>query len=422
MSMESFCTIRQRFYQQLEGFWHDLYDTEYALFDIKVDTAETIQRIRQATECIGKIFFKTAPLLRQLDDTTLEDLGFPPETYHFIRLQVLPVESVIARLDLVVTDKDVKLLEMNADTPTFIKEAFYVNGKVCSALGQRNPNLDCEKQLQKAIKKAILSSAQSLKISEPNVVFAAHGEHDEDYLTTQYIRGLYNLPSQSLDFGQLRLVSEPIIEDGDVVVERGLYDPNGHKIDILYRQTYPIEHLILDEDPVTKEKVGQSLLELVADGQLAIINPPSAFLLQSKAVLALIWGLHEQNHSYFSEQEHYWIQAYFLPTYLEADIFLEKGLSYVKKPCFGREGDTVEIFNAKGEKSSEDVHKTYKEALPVYQQFVELPTTIIQTEQGKQSVHYMYGSFLVAGQASAIGVRAGGQITNNTSYFLPIGY
>lgn len=413
---------RQQFYRQIEGFWHDLYDMEYALFDVKVETAETIQRVRQATERIGKIFDKIAPLLRQLDEETLGDLGFPSEVYRFIRLQTLPVESVIARFDLVVTDCEIKLLEMNADTPTFIKEAFYVNGKVCEAFGRPNPNTGCEEQLQQAIKQAIALSAQSLNIHLPNVVFAAHGDHAEDCLTTKYIKELYGRPSQFLDFGQLRLVFDPIVENGEVIVTRGLYDANGHKIDVLYRQTYPIEHLIVDEDPLTKEKVGQLLVELVADGELAIINPPSAFLLQSKAVLALIWGLHEQNHPYFSEEEHGWIQQYFLPTYLEADVFLEKGMSYVKKPSFGREGDTVEIFNAIGEKLREDLQKTYQDELPVYQQFVELPTTTVQTEQGEQCVHYMYGSFLINGQSSAIGIRAGGQITNNTSYFLPIGY
>ena len=31
------------------------------------------------------------------------------------------------------------------------------------------------------------------------------------------------------------------------------------------------------------------------------------------------------------------------------------------------------------------------------------------------------GSFLINGEPSAVGIRAGGQITNNTSYFLPVG-
>ena len=147
-----------------------------------------------------------------------------------------------------------------------------------------------------------------------------------------------------MSLSQLRLVSEPVIENGKIVVERGLYDDKGEKIDVLYRQTYPIEHLIHDEDPVTKEKVGQLLMKLVEEKELAVINPPSAFLLQSKAIMALIWGLHEEQHPFYTEEEQHWIHTYFLPTYLEADWFQQQGILYVKKPAFGREGDTVEIY------------------------------------------------------------------------------
>ena len=134
-------------------------------------------------------------MLLQLDDETLLQLGFPSETLSYIRLQTIPYESVIARLDLAVIDENVKLLEVNADTPTFIKETFYVNGKVCEAFGLQDPNDGCEKELRKAIQAAVSSSFRSLgKKGMPNIVFAAHGEHDEDRLTTMYLQELYGLP------------------------------------------------------------------------------------------------------------------------------------------------------------------------------------------------------------------------------------
>ncbi len=420
--MSQFHEERQRFYGQIEGFWHDLYAMEYALWDVKQEISESIKCIRQATERIGHLFYKTASLLRQLDDETLLQLGFPSEALSYIRLQTIPYESVIARLDLAVIDENVKLLEVNADTPTFIKETFYVNGKVCVAFGLQDPNGGCEEELRKAIQAAVSSSFRSLgKKGMPNVVFAAHGEHDEDRLTTMYLQELYGLPSQYMSLNQLRLVSEPIMENGKVVVERGLYDDKGEKIDVLYRQTYPIEHLILDEDPVSKERVGQLVMKLVKEKELAIINPPSAFLLQSKAIMALIWGLHEEEHPFYTEEEHHWIHTYFLPTYLDEDAFQQQGMAYVKKPSFGREGDTVEIYKGTGEKMEEDLHKTYEDSLPIYQQFIELPKMVVRTEQGEKHVHYMYGCFYVNGQGSAIGIRAGRQITDNESYFLPVG-
>lgn len=392
--MNQFRENRQQFFSQIKDFWHDIYGMEYALFDIKRESVETINKIRQATDQIGHIFYKLATLLRMVDDETLLRLGFPSETHSFIRLQTLPIESVIARLDLVVTEEQVKLLEINADTPTFIKEAFFVNGKVCEQFEMGNPNDGCEDQLKQAILKAITSSLRSRRrYGANNIVFAAHSEHEEDKLTTMYLKELTGLKSQYMDFNQLQLVDEPIIENEVVVLQQGLYDIYREKIDLLYRQTYPIEHLIYDEDPLTKEKVGQSLMKLVEQHDLAIVNPPSAFLLQSKAIMALVWGLHEEQHSFYTREEHNAIHKYFLPTYLDPDMFLQQGQSFVKKPAFGREGDTVEIFSNTGKIIAEDIHKTYKDELPVYQQFIELPQTNIQTERGSKRAHYMYGCF-----------------------------
>lgn len=420
--MDTFQLERQQFYTNIKGFWPDLFGEEYALWDVKKESQDNIERIRKTTDRIGHILFKTAPLLRQLDDETLLQLGFPHESLSFIRLAPIPYESVISRLDLVVTDDEVKLLEVNADTPTFIKECFSVNGLVCDAFRLQNPNAECEEALRDEIQGAITASFRSLgKRKIPNIVFSSHDDHDEDRLTTLYLKELYGMNSQYLSLSQLRLVPENITENGKVVIGRGLYDGNGEKIDVLYRQTYPIEHLVLDEDPVTNEKVGTLLMKLVEEKELAIINPPSAFLLQSKAVMAVIWGLHENGHSFYTEEEHHWIHTYFLPTYLDEDFFLEQGIAYVKKPAFGREGDTVEIYNGSGEKVDEDRHKTYTDSLPVFQQFIKLPETIIKTEKGPQKAHYMYGCFYVNGQCSAIGIRAGKQITDNESYFLPVG-
>ena len=118
----------------------------------KKETLKRIKRIRLATERIGQVFYKTAPLLRQLDNETLCQLGFPPESLSYIRLQTIPFESVIARLDLAVTDEEVKLLEVNADTPTFIKETFFVNGRVCESLGLQDPNEGVSRNFGKLFK------------------------------------------------------------------------------------------------------------------------------------------------------------------------------------------------------------------------------------------------------------------------------
>ncbi|MFT9599496.1 glutathionylspermidine synthase family protein [Mesobacillus sp.] len=407
--MEDYKTKRDNFYREIKNFWPDLYGEEYALYDISnIDQGE-VEAIRNCTTRIGKIFFKVSELLRNVNPDTLRELGYPDETLDFIRLSTLNVESVIARLDLIKTENTYKCIEINSDTPTFIKELFNVNGSVATQFGLGNPNEGMEDQLARGVRSAVASSAKWLEEIEPYVVFTAHEDNIEDRNTVLYLQNLYGLPSRFLSLDKLKIIPES-----------GLYDETGRKIDILYRQTFPIESLIMDEDE-SGNKIGMWLLELVKKKKLAMINPPSAFLLQNKAVQAVIWGLHEKNDSFFTPDEHEWINEYFLPTYLEAEPFLTKQVPFVKKPIFGREGDTVEIYSSTGKLIMEEKHKNYHDVPSIFQQYIELPTVTYNSENGQQKGHVLTGSFLVNGKSSALGYRVGGEITNNLSCFLPVG-
>lgn len=397
-------------YNEVPEFWADLFGEEYALYDVYEMKESDVQIIRETTRKIGHIYFKTAKLLRNLDDETLLELGFPEESLSVIRLKPLTPESVIARIDLVKTKNGYKHFEINADTPTFIMELFKMNEVVTRHFGYENPNAKMEELLQKVLRFAIFESADSLQLShDPHIVFTSHEEHDEDRETVKYLANLCGLPCKYVPLDQLQIIPG-----------EGLYDNEGIQIDVLYRQTYPLEHLIHD---VASDgtNVGLELLKLVQEQKVAIINPPSAFLLQSKGVQAVIWGMHEENSPFFTEEEHAWIDEHFLPTYFEEDSFLEEGVKYVKKPCFGREGDTVEIHDPTSGQVIENVQKNYTDSLPIFQQYVDMPQHEVQTTKGKHMSCLLLGSFLVGGNPGAIGFRAGNEITGNESYYLPIG-
>lgn len=398
-------TKRQQFYDTIEGFWANLYDEEYALYDIKYMTAEEVAHVRLASERIGAIYFKTVTLLRNVPDETLLEMGYPKETLSFIRLQTLPVPSVISRLDLIPYKGSYKCIEINSDTPTFIKELFSVNAAVCAEFNASNPNEQMDELLKRAVQTSLkVSSGQP----DPHIVFTAHEANVEDYNTVLYL--MEGIPNAT--FTPLHRLK---IRQGV-----GLFDENDKQIDILYRQTFPIENLIQDTD-AEGNAIGLWLLELVEQKKLVILNPPEAFLLQNKAVQAIIWGLHEEKNPFFTSIEHEWIDEYFLPTYFEAIPFIEQNISYVKKPSFGREGDTVEIFNGSGNLLLEDNQKSYRQYTPIYQRFIEQPKTQFQSNKGVQHGQLLIGSFLLNGKAGAIGYRVGGQITNNLSYYLPLG-
>lgn len=402
---------REKFYAPLrDKFWPELYDMEYSLLDVYLMSREEVDEIRLATERVGKIFAKTAAMLRQADDQVLWELDFPEETYKYIRMKTINPDSVIARVDLARTPDGYKVLEINADTPTFIKECYNINGLVCREFGVKDPNHGLEPELAEAVRMAIIDSYKYIGGSGmPYVVFTSHGDHLEDRHTALYLLELSGLVNATYC---------PL--DGLRIAENGLFDAYDRKIDVLYRQTYPIEHLIHDRDRETNVNVGSLLLDHIVNRKVAVVNPPAAFLLQTKGVQVVIWGLHEEE-TFFTAEEHEWIEQYMLPTYFEEDWFIEDREAYVKKPCFGREGDTVEIFHPDGTLMYADKNRSYTDSAPVCQKFAELPKTRIKTIEGEKEAHLLTGCFLINGKASAVGLRAGNMITDNATYYLPAG-
>jgi glutathionylspermidine synthase len=349
-------------------------------------------------------------MLRRADDKVFWELDFPAETYKYIRMKTINPESVIARVDLARTPTGYKVLEINSDTPTFIKECYAINGLVCREFGVKDPNHGLESELAEAVRIAIIDSYKYIGGSGmPHVVFTSHGDHIEDKYTAIYLLELSGLVNATYC---------PL--DGLRIDENGLYDAYNRKIDVLYRQTYPIEHLILDQDREANLNVGNFLLDHIVKRKIAVVNPPSAFLLQTKGVQVVIWGLHEEE-TFFTPEEHQWIEQYMLPTYFEEDWFIEDREAYVKKPCFGREGDTVEIFHPDGTLMCADKNRSYTDSAPVCQKFCELPKSRIKTIEGEKEAHLLTGCFLINGKASAVGLRAGNIITDNATYYLPVG-
>ena len=387
---------RQDFYEKVDGFsWHTLKNgTEpYALMDIHPMKAEEVAEIKEVTEKVAFIYDKTAELLRQLPDENLAELGYPTESIPYLREKVLPVEGVIRRLDLVKTKEGWKNFEINADTPTFIVECFRANGVAAKHFGLHDANGGMEERLAEWVTQTVLLSYKGQGM--PKVVFTGEMTDAEDWGTPSYLSSLCKVPSEMVSLKDLRIVKGI-----------GLFTSNGEKIDVLYRQTYPIEYLVEDRSD-NGTLIGVELMKLVQQGKLAVINPLSAFLLQSKAVQAVIWALHGEGNVFFSEEEHEVIQNHFIPTYFSPKTFIEKGKKYVQKPVFGREGDTIIVFDEKGKALNANPLKNYDNHLKIYQEYCELPTKEVMTPYGKTKAHILFGSFVIGNEAGAVGIRAG---------------
>lgn len=404
---------RENFYAPIrENFWPELYGQEYSLYNYHTLSREEVEELRLKTKRIGVIYDKVGEFLREnADDETLtKALDIPESALNYVRLKTLSRPFVIARGDWIKTPQGYKMVELNAETPTFIKELFRINTLICDEFGVENPNAGMEEHLGKSITKSVEEALNWLenKPENPYIVFTAHGDHKEDWYTTEFLLEISKINGVMVELDDLRI-------DGE-----GLYDKEGRKIDLLYKQTYPTEHAILDENE-KGEKVGEQLLQLVEEKKLAVLNPPSAFLLQSKAVQAVIWHFYE-NDVLFNEEEKIWIEEAMLPTYLDDEMFLSKNEKFVKKPSFGREGDTIDIYQGKT-LIEQEVERSYIKSTPVYQRFANLPTVDVETSFGKENLYSLMGCFLINGEPSAMGLRVDTKlITGNMSYFLPVAY
>ena len=403
---------RRQFYAGFPDFWADIAGKEYALLQVvRMDAAEQ-REIRQAAAAIWNLYRRVADLLRTLADENLLQLGLPASTLALVRLPPPDMpDTVIGRLDLVRTPDGYKMLEFNTDTPTFLYECYHVNGQVCAEYGMADVNAGERVFLAAALTEACRAALRSVGKAEGQpalIAFTSYPEHREDRGTTEFLRSLVELAAPA--------ATRYVGIDALRIDATGLYTDTGDRIDVLYR-LYPLEFFARDRAPLTGAPIGELLFDLVLRRQLALINPPSAFLLQSKAVQVVIWGLYEEG-LFFDDAEREAIARHLLPTYLDPNF----NTRYVVKPVYGREGDTVSIIDPQTGPQCENPVRSFTEQPMAYQQYVEMPEIDVMTEAGPQRLRALTSCFVVGGRAGSIGLRLGGQITNDACFFLPIAY
>ncbi|WP_163147413.1 glutathionylspermidine synthase family protein [Bacillus paranthracis] len=388
----------------MHGFtWPSLLENDewcqYMSTSIKKIKKEEYYDIIEATDLVKTIFQRIYDYLLESYEGFLQ-LKLPTELWEVTRTHYEGLFSYFTRFDFIVTNGEIKLIEINADTPTGYLEPSVANQVLCDHHNVINPNC-LEEKLHKAWNKIITD--YQLK---PNdlIHFTSYDWHEEDFQTVKFIQQHCPQPNDYVGIQSI------------VVKDDGLYTPGGIKIEYLYR-LYPLEYLLDDKDSSGK-RIGLMFLDHIAQGRVKIINPPSAFLIQNKGVLALIWQLHEQNQ-WFTEQEHAIIEKYFLPTYFSKDKFEENNIDYVKKATLGREGGGVSIIN-QGKEVAADKTPYYDQQHKIYQKYIEMPDCTIDTWDGDYTGKLLIGSHLIGGEAAGLFLRVGEKITGNLSMFIGI--
>jgi glutathionylspermidine synthase len=403
--LADYCRARVEFFDRYGARWPaTLADGFDLLAPYVLDGAE-IRAIRDAAGAVSAIYRRTCDLLTRLSDDALLNLTVPVALIPIVRsLPPTMEDSVIARLDLVRTDSGYKLLEINADEAGLIVESFSVNEAACAAAGLEGANAGCEELLCKALENAVQTGLQSLAgsfSSPPTVVVTAFGNCSRDVAAAEYLcHCLRRNSARHIPIEQLQL------SNGD------LYDGAGKKVHVLIRLA-PIRLL---RRCIKAENSGGDLLDVVRSGRLALINAPSSFLLTNKALQAIIWKLSAAGE-FFSAEESALIQKYLLPTFLELP---DHGGPYVQKPFHAAEGDGVSIIERDGRVLHHSLNVTHADAPMVYQQYVPLPSPELMTEFGPRKLHLVTSCFLLAGEPSAIGIRAGEPITDHSAWVMPV--
>lgn len=298
--------------------WDWMYDNEYALSSMYGISEQLKKELAYASEQLGKIFAKTTNIIQSGDHQLFIELGIPQPVIAAARIPVLPeMPTLIGRFDFAKTTEGLKMLEFNSDTPGGIVESYYVNGQVCAYYGLENPNHGLESDITAAFQNLLTSYAR-LGYTTDSVVFSALDWHAEDAGTARYLMNLAKLKAKFVPLKDLRLLNNRLYS---------LLNEKLEVIDVLYR-LHPLGVLSTETD-TDGFPTGEYVLKLIADGNLAIINPPGAIISQSKALQALIWNVC-QTTDFFNQEEREIITCYMLPTYLE-NQFLHK-CPYVIKP------------------------------------------------------------------------------------------
>lgn len=408
---------RQAFYSKFPHFFPDFEELEYALYDVLELPKQQIDQLHYATQILWRIFLKVGKQFKHLSCDQLLALGIRPEMIPYIQLDYLQQQSVLARFDFICTeDGHIKCLELNGETPFLVQETFEMNEQLCQHFGFKSPN-DMT-ALQKTLSSALFAAMQYVNdVKRPKIVITGKmaTEDYEEYCQVQFIKSCIPFDIEYVPIQKLIIFSSDTPN-----VSEGLYTSDMEKIDILFRPAHPAEFLI-DDVASDGDRIGLQLLELVKKRQLAIINPPAAYVLQSKILLWLIWE-RRSDPQLFTAEERAAIQQFMLPTYLTAEPFIREDMPYVKKPVYSREGNTVEIYEGSGKKLNASQSSHYDDNLFIYQQYVEMPNITIQLKEGYQSKKWLIGSFVADNRACGLSCRVGNQITEWDSHWLAVGY
>ena len=416
---------------------------EYPGYEARYPAIEGLQilpseaaELRMMSRKLYKVFQKTCDVARKGGEKFLSDMEIPRKLWPYLSIQnPLGVPTWISRFDFV-KDRNLgfRMVELNADTPCAVIEAYYGNGMYCGKQAWLDPNAGEREKLKMFLRKvfhagfhptADLSNGRI--VAAKPFVFSCFPDYVEDYGTTMY---LMNTMKEAVRD------ESPVVPVDDSIRFASFYDlrvdkdtgdcviPGGTIAGGLYR-LHPLE-ILVDEESEDGYPIGTRLLDGYADGRFVMMNPPESILMQSKAFQALVWSLYLDGRFYNSDEQRL-IKGCLFPTFFTEDDCAE-GMTYIEKPIWGREGlgirvrrDGKTVFKKEVPNEDDVVRRDSKST--VFQQFADQPTERILTDEGRLEGYVTYSCFILGELPSALYARfSPEEVAGTEAYWLPLTY
>lgn len=291
-----------------------------------------------------------------------------------------------ARFDLAggIDNKEIKLIEFNADTPTNIVETSIIqwdlilqNKEILGEVLQYNELYeDIVKNFGTKIYEKFLHKYPNIS---PNILFSSAKGVIEDEFSTKLLQdAVYQSVGGIVEFAY---IDEVEFDERDGI----FYDDENFGF---FFKLIPWEIIGLEESELAL------ILKDISKHQKAIfLNPAYSLIFQSKGILKILWDLYP-NH----------------PLLLESSFEPLNDKKMVKKPFLAREGANISIID----KNHNEIYTTsgdYKNQKFLYQEFYEF-------NKDSEGNLYQAGVFLACDEASAISFRRGKEIITDRSQFV----
>lgn len=410
------------------------YTDRYPALSVQSFPAEFYDEIRHASRMLFQIFCKAAKIFRQAPDEFALNMDMPENLIPYLhRENPLGLPTWLSRFDFVLDNTgQLRMVELNADTPCFLIEGYYANGVAARYFDKEDPNADAYNELERFLQRVYEGTslkkynvyynnqnANNGNTREP-FVFGCFHDYLEDYGTTQFL--LHAMKSACPE-ADVRFLSfyDMVIDDGGILLPDGSHAAN------LYR-LHPME-LLIDETTEAGEPLGEMFLDLYNEGHFHLFNPPEAIILQNKSFMSLVYALYLTNQ-FFTVPERDIIERYLTPSYFESDFSaLDDGL-YIQKEIWGREGRNIQVVQKQGKQAEVYMEKyvdNYDDIVcrdskkVMYQEFITQKRFTHTVDSGTKEGCLTFSCFMLGDQASAVGCRfSPEEIAGTEAYFVPL--